>query len=67
MCPSGCCSEVEIVGYGDARDARPNIFKTYTIENDLLNGKVHYTSKDGDHAIAYVGSSWLAQRAVKRC
>lgn len=56
-----------MVGQGNVRDAQQNIFKTYTLEADLLNGKVHYTSKDGDRAIAYDGSSWNIQDASKRC
>ena len=55
-----------MVGQGNVRDAQQNIFKTYTLEADLLNGKVHYTSKDGDRALAYDGSSWNIQDASKR-
>ena len=61
---SGCCAEVEVVGYGEAY--LPSIYTTYTIEDDLLNGKVHYTSTDRAMAIAYFGSSWLIQDATKR-
>ena len=50
-----------MIGEGDARDARPSIFKTYLIEPDLVNGKAHYTSADGKYAIAYTGSGWNLQ------
>ena len=36
-----------------AKDAHSYIFTTYRIENNLLNGRVHYTSIDGTQAIAY--------------
>ena len=69
VCLSGCCSEVDVVGQGAVRDAQSHLYQTYTIEPDLLNGKVHYTSKDGEEAIAYDGSrsEWNIQSASKRC
>ena len=66
MSISGCCTEVEVIGYGDVRDVYPNAFTTYTMESDLLNGKVHYTSSGGNKAITYVGSKWLIQSASNR-
>ena len=51
------CQLVEVVKSqgttSGAKEAHPHIFTTYTIEDDLLNGKVHYTSMDGTQAIAY--------------
>ena len=57
-----------MIGEGDARDARPDIFKIYLIEPDLVNGKVHYTSQDGTKAIAFESSlgEWNIQTAESR-
>ena len=40
------------------KDARPNIFTTYHVQNNLLNGMVYYTSEDGTGAIAYNKGRW---------
>ena len=55
-----------MIGYGDVRDLKPSTFTTYTMESDLVNGKVHYTSSSGDKAITYVGSMWRIQSAANR-
>ena len=55
-----------MIGYGDVHDVYPSVFTTYTMENDLVNGKGHYTSSGGDRAITYVGSKWLIQSAANR-
>ena len=46
-----------------AKDALPNIFTTYQIEENPFNGRVHYTSVDGKRAIAYseTWGQWLIQ------
>ena len=54
--PAGCCETVRVIydeGDADAFQARPEVFQTYTIEPELLNGKVRYTSEDGTHVISY--------------
>ena len=43
------------------KDAQSVLFTTYRIEEDLLNGRVHYTSKDGKKAIAYATGRWRIQ------
>ena len=54
---SECSVVVEVVqgqaAVTGAKAAQPNIFTTYHIEKDLLNGKVHYTSTNGRYAIAF--------------
>lgn len=63
--PAGCCETVRVRYHEDNTDAyqaRPEVFQTFTIEPDLLNGKVHYTSEDGTHAIAKCnGGAWQIQ------
>ena len=49
-----CCEVVNVSGKGDAFDTYSSIFTTYTLESNLVNGKGHYTSKDGTKAIAYI-------------
>ena len=70
FCLSDCCSSIDVVGKGDALNAHPDIFTTYTLEpGDLINGKKHYTSQDGTKAIAYneeYSGQWLIQAAEKR-
>ena len=34
-------------------EANPGPFMAYELENDLVNGLVHYTSDDGTRAISY--------------
>ena len=43
-----------------AKEAQSSIFTTYHIEEDLLYGKVHYTSVDGTKGIQYdANGNWL--------
>ena len=60
-----CCAVVEVVQGREAvsgvKDARPWIFSTYHREDKLLNGRLHYTSKDGRTAIAHSGGLWRIQ------
>ena len=35
------------------RDVHPDFFTSYKIEADKFNGKPHYTSTDGQYALAY--------------
>ena len=47
-----------------AKDAQPNIFTTYHIEEDLFNGKVQYTSTNKRYTIAYseIGRWFVKER-----
>ena len=47
---------------------QPGIFTSYKIEQDPFNGKVHYTSEDGEKAIAYESKrgEWNIQSAEER-
>ena len=69
---SDCCPTVEIVqGSGNntgAYGAQSKIFTTYRIEPNLVNGKVHYTSVDLKHAIAYNDKKgqWVIQSVKDR-
>ena len=49
----GCCTNIEVIGGGQAKEEQSSIFTTYTIEPDLVNGHPHYTSQDGSKAIAF--------------
>ena len=51
-----------------AKEALSRLFTTYYIEEDNLNGRVHYTSKDGKGAVAYNNEfgSWVIQPAEYR-
>ena len=53
-----------------AKDAQSNIFTTYHIEENPLNGRVHYTSVDGKIAIAYKAYGnfgyWIIQSVAFR-
>ena len=53
----GCCNKLEVVqgqeAITGAKDAQSKIFTTYQIEENPLNGRVHYTSIDGKRAIAW--------------
>ena len=50
--------------------AQPNIFGKFTLEADLVNGHMHYTSLDGTMAIAYATSgnffAWYIQTVDQR-
>ena len=48
------------------KDARPNIFTTYHVEENLFNGKAHYTSEDGTEAIVYNKGPWRIQSVGNR-
>ena len=65
---SECCNFITVVGGGDVGQIQPQIFTTYIMEPDLLNGHVHYTSLDGRGAIAFndVKKDWKIQAASRR-
>ena len=66
---SECCHTIEVQGGGDVQIKQPHIFTTYTLETDIVNGHVHYTSQDGTWAIAYVDSQnphWAIQLVEDR-
>ena len=71
-CSEGCCGTLQVVQKDEsdpaARLSQPNIFTNYTIEADLVNGRVHYTSHDGTKAIAYHEDhgQWYIQPADRR-
>ena len=50
---SECSPRIEVRGGGAAKQTHSSIFTTYTIEGNLVNGRVHYTSTDGTKAIAF--------------
>ena len=62
------CSKIEVQGGGGAKEKHPEIFTTYTIESDLVNGHSHYTSKDGTMAIAFNKdeNEWKIQPVANR-
>ena len=65
--PLDCCDKIQVVGVGPACNAQSIGFTVFTIESDLLNGKIHYTSRKGDKAVAYDDSGdWNIQSASKR-
>ena len=43
------------------------ILTTYLIEDNLLNGRVHYTSEDGKDTLTYVKGHWSIQDERHRC
>ena len=56
-----------MIGVGPACNAQSNAFTVYTVESDSLNGKVHYTSRNGAKAVAYdTAGDWNIQSADKR-
>ena len=57
-----------VQGKGGAVEKQSNIFNTYTIESDVVNGHKHYTSLDGTMALAFNTneSKWYIQDADKR-
>ena len=68
----GCCTRL-IVFQGDYHDRGaqrevPQIFTSYAIEPDKINGRVHYTSKDGKYALAYNEKTflWMIQTVQHR-
>ena len=68
--PSGCCETVRVLyneDNTDAYEARPEVFQTFMIEPDLLNGRVHYTSEDRQQALSYCdGGMWVLQHVSFR-
>ena len=48
-----CCSEIKIVLTDDVLENQSGYQGTYRIENDLENGRKHWTSLDGNQAIWY--------------
>ena len=48
-----CCSEIKIVLKDEVLGKQSKTQGTYKIENDLVNGKKHWTSLDGNQAIWY--------------
>ena len=57
-----------VQGGNDPVVRQPNIFETYTLELDLVNGHKHYTSLDGTMALAYNtdNNEWKLQADDKR-
>ena len=66
---TGCCNEIEVRQSSgcnpcDAFTAQPQIFTTYTINQDNIDGKSYYTTQDGRYALVYTNSNsglWLIQ------
>jgi len=57
-----CCWKVQVSYTNDARlsNDRPYIFGYYYAEPGLVNGKTHYTSKDGKYGIWFnEKNSWM--------
>ena len=63
-----CCTKIEVIGGGRAKEKQSLIFTTYTMEPDFVNGHPHYTSLDGSWAIAFNQdhNEWKIQPAEKR-
>ena len=62
---SECSRRIEVRGGGAAKET--GIVTTYTIEPDLLNGRVQYTSTDGTKAIAFdPNGNWNIQPVANR-
>ena len=65
----GCCNEIEVRQSSGcnpcgAVTAQPQIFTSYTINQDNIEGKAYYTSQDGRYALVYTNSNsglWLIQ------
>ena len=68
---SDCCTHI-VVQYTENNTLvyrrYPYIFTTFDIESGYVNGKVHYTSHDGNYALAYciVGGGWVIQKSSVR-
>ena len=68
---SECCDKVEVVQSNKdstgAHDNWSSYFTIYTIEHDLINGKVHYTSNDKTKAISCgPAGDWNMNTAAER-
>ena len=64
-----CCSEIKIVLTGDVLEKQSGFQGTYRIENDLENGRKHWTSLDGMQAIWFdnlVSNSWMIGSSSNR-
>ena len=57
-----------VQGGGDAMEKQPGIYRSFTLEQDLVNGHMHYTSQDETMALTYNpgGRKWYIQEAAKR-
>ena len=62
------CNTIEVQGGGGAKELQPEMFTSYAIESDLVNGHSHYTSKDGTMAIAFNKdeNEWKIQPVANR-
>ena len=49
-------------------EKQPGIYRSFTLEQDLVNGHMHYTSQDEAMALTYNpgGKKWYIQEAEKR-
>ena len=65
---SDCCTSIEVRGGGRAKEMQSQIFTTYSMEPNTLNGHRHYTSQDGLRAIAFNTdhNEWKIQPAELR-
>ena len=64
-----CCSEIKIVLIGHVLEKQSRFQGTYRIENDLENGRKHWTSLDGMQAIWFdnlVSNSWMIGSSSNR-
>ena len=62
-----CCDKIQVLGIGPACNAQSDVFTVYTIESCSLNERVHYTSRNGDKAVAFDDTGdWNIQSAAKR-
>lgn len=57
-----CCTRVKVgftKGYSNgAFKLHPYLFTYFAREEGLVGGRPHYTSEDGQFALAYCGDSW---------
>ena len=51
----------------EAYERHSYIFTSYEIEEGKINGRNHYTSEDGQSAIAYICNTWNIQSDQSRC
>ena len=52
----------------NAFQAQKTIFNIYEIKNNIINGKAHYTSEDGNYALVYKAScgAWFLRTNQQR-
>ena len=69
-CVVDCCGTLRVIEKDGSESAvgasLQSIFTNYSVEDDLVNGRVHYISRDGSKAIAYHkdhGGQWFIQPA----